>query len=197
MKNSKKIVALVLAMVMIFALTASALAATDSTNSITVTVNFSKRTPSVTTGFTPQTVTLTKENPTVYDAIEALSKDSTNKKVKNAAWLDVPVTDANGNETGEIGKALVYITLERGSYNSQYVWTTIVENCGSNGSTTATPRSDGKYDCVYTGSDWIYYIGNVKQDDYMNRTVISDGAEIYVYYETTTETWIADKKPNS
>ena len=31
----------------------------------------------------------------------------------------------------------------------------------------------------------------------MNRTVISDGAEIYVYYETTTETWIADKKPNS
>lgn len=34
MKNSKKIVALVLAMVMIFALTVSALAATDSTNAV-------------------------------------------------------------------------------------------------------------------------------------------------------------------
>lgn len=44
MKNSKKLIALVLAMVMIFALTASALAATDSTNNtIEVTVSVIKR----------------------------------------------------------------------------------------------------------------------------------------------------------
>lgn len=44
MKNSKKLIALVLAMVMIFALTASALAATNSTNdTIQVTVSITKR----------------------------------------------------------------------------------------------------------------------------------------------------------
>ena len=43
MKNSKKLIALVLAMVMIFALTASALAAIDSTNAVTVTVQIYKR----------------------------------------------------------------------------------------------------------------------------------------------------------
>lgn len=59
MKNSKKLIALVLAMVMIFALTASALAATDSTNNtIEVTVSVIKRYPSGMTPILSETVTL-------------------------------------------------------------------------------------------------------------------------------------------
>ena len=123
MKNSKKLIALVLAMVMIFALTASALAATDSTNAVTVTVQIYKRSSSGMTGFGNRSVTLTGSNPTVYDAVQTISNDASYTKLRNAAWIDVPITDANGNATNEIGKALVYLTAERSSYNSQYVLT--------------------------------------------------------------------------
>ena len=103
MKNSKKLIALVLAMVMIFALTASALAATDSTNAVTVTVQIYKRSSSGMTGFGNRSVTLTGSNPTVYDAVQTISNDASYTKLRNAAWIDVPIKDANGNATNEIG----------------------------------------------------------------------------------------------
>lgn len=145
MKNSKKLIALVLAMVMIFALTASALAAIDSTNAVTVTVQIYKRSSSGMTGFGSRSVTLTGSNPTVYDAVQTISNDASYTKLRNAAWIDVAITDANGNATNEIGKALVYLTAERSSYNSQYVLTTVTENLGSNGSTVATPHVPSLY----------------------------------------------------
>lgn len=202
MKNSKKLIALVLAMMMIFALTASALAATDSTNDVTVTISFTKRGSYGMTGFGSHTVTLTKEKPTdvltVYDVVEAVAADETVKDVRNTAWIDVPIQDANGNLTDETGKALVYIALERESYNSQYVLTTVTENLGSHGSTVATPRADGKFDCTYTGSDWIYYINSdtVAETNYMDKTAISNGDVIKLFFQDSSLSWVADEDPN-
>ena len=189
MKNSKKIVALVLAMVMIFALTASALAAIDSTNAVTVTVQIYKRSSSGMTGFGSRSVTLTGSNPTVYDAVQTISNDASYTKLRNAAWIYVAITDANGTATNEIGKALVYLTAERSSYNSQYVLTTVTENLGSNGSTVATPRSDGGTDYTYTGTDWIFQVNNVDGTDYMNRTTVQNGDVITLFFQTSTMSW--------
>lgn len=190
MKNSKKLVALVLAMVMIFALTASALAATENANAVTVTVQIFKRSTSSMTGFGSCSVTLTTENPTVYDAIEAISKDTSYTKLRNTAWIEVPIVDANGNPTGENGKALVYLTAERGSYNSQCVWTTITENLGSVGMTVATPNgSETNY--TYDGTDWIYYLNDntLPETNYMDKTTITNGDRITLYYQTSSESW--------
>ena len=183
MKNSKKLIALVLAMVMIFALTASALAAIDSTNAVTVTVQIYKRSSSGMTGFGSRSVTLTGSNPTVYDAVQTISNDASYTKLRNAAWIDVAITDANGNATNEIGKALVYLTAERSSYN------TVTENLGSNGSTVATPRSDGGTDYTYTGTDWIFQVNNVDGTDYMNRTTVQNGDVITLFFQTSTMSW--------
>ena len=185
MKNSKKLIALVLAMVMIFALTASALAAIDSTNAVTVTVQIYKRSSSGMTGFGSRSVTLTGSNPTVYDAVQTISNDASYTKLRNAAWIDVAITDANGNATNEIGKALVYLTAERSSYNSQYVLTTVTENLGSNGSTVATPRSDGGTDYTYR----IFQVNNVDGTDYMNRTTVQNGDVITLFFQTSTMSW--------
>ena len=125
MKNSKKLIALVLAMVMIFALTASALAATDSTNNtIEVTVSVIKRYPSGMTPILSETVTL-PSNATAYNAVQVFLDSQATKttypRVSDAVWKVVPVVDENGSTLDDAELSSVKLSdleLERQDYIS-------------------------------------------------------------------------------
>lgn len=209
MKNSKKIVALVLAMVMIFALTASALAATDSADAVTYTVTVVVRGEAngITTSYaraanmqvTGQVTEQGSKVPTVYDAVVAMAASSAYPDFNNALWKTVPIVDANGNKTGETGQALIYADATWTSYvqvNGSYVLSTLVGALGSSGKTQKIPSGNDTYNCSYTGSDWIFSISHgpnqplVDGTDYMDRTDLQDGDTVYLTYKTTTESWV-------
>ena len=104
MKNSKKLIALVLAMVMIFALTASALAATNATGvTVRVTIKGVINSPTGTNPNATETITLCtakaititsgKNKNTVYDLVNTMGYlHSDYPTVKTAAWTPMTVS---------------------------------------------------------------------------------------------------------
>lgn len=205
MKNSKKLIALVLAMVMIFALTASALAATNDTQTITVNVNFSKRSSSGLIGLASREVTVTYqtgETPTIYDAVCAAFNDGTEPGVASPTWKTVPIVNADGDETGETGKALVSLNSITKTGTNTYGDSLEIVTLGGTGTTTMTPVSkimaNGKttttYNCTYNGTDWIYEVYEngympVEVTDYMDRMPLQANYSVGVIYQTSSETW--------
>lgn len=193
MKNSKKLVALVLAMVMIFALTASALAATDSTMTVYVTVNktakesSSSTTETVTeTYYTSQAVTV-PANATVYDLMQAMS-DAGMSLGYDACWKNVPLVDANGNKTGEYGKALVSLSLNTTNTATK---TDTYLTLSSMSTTTKQDVQElfSYYQYNYSGSGWTYKVNNTTPDVYMDSYTLTAGDTVTLSYCTTTDSW--------
>ena len=200
MKNSKKIVALVLAMVMIFALTASALAATNA-NKVTVRVSIKGVINKPTTGnpnatedviiCTAKAVTTTSGN-TVYDVINTMDYLHSDEAY-NPTWKTVKLKDAEGNETTGTAQALITLCnkISKNSTNSSYPNTTY--NTWSSTSTTTKTYSDGvfpTYNCVYTGYDWVYTVnGDTIEDQYMDQYALNDGDYIQLTYQYQAKAW--------
>lgn len=196
MKNSKKIVALVLAMVMIFALTASALAATDSTNdTIEVSVSIIKRYPSGMTPILSETVTV-PSNATAYNAVQVFldsqSTKTTYPRVSDAVWKTVPVVDENGNKTGE-GRVLFGLNLATKTGTNSYGDIIKTETLSSHGTTTITPTSATASSGTYSGDDWIFELYDgympVTVDNYLDHTPLQDGYDISLIYQTSNISW--------
>ena len=196
MKNSKKIVALVLAMVMIFALTASALAATDSTNdTIEVTVSISKRYPSGMTPILSETVTV-PSNATAYNAVQVFldsqAAKTTYPRVSDAVWKVVPVVDENGSTIGQ-GRVLYGLNLATKTGSNSYGDIIQTETLSSHGTTTITPTSTTASSGTYSGDDWIFELYDgympVTVDNYLDHTPLQDGYEISLIYQTSNISW--------
>lgn len=196
MKNSKKIVALVLAMVMIFALTASALAATDSTNdTIEVTVSIIKRYPSGMTPILSETVTL-PSNATAYNAVQVFLDSQATKttypRVSDAVWKVVPVVDENGSTIGQ-GRVLYGLNLATKTGSNSYGDIIQTETLSSHGTTTITPTSTTASSGTYSGDDWIFELYDgympVTVDNYLDHTPLQDGYEISLIYQTSNISW--------
>ena len=196
MKNSKKIVALVLAMVMIFALTASALAATDSTNdTIEVTVSIIKRYPSGMTPILSETVTL-PSNATAYNAVQVFLDSQATKttypRVSDAVWKVVPVVDENGSTIGQ-GRVLYGLNLATKTGSNSYGDIIQTETLSSHGTTTITPTSTTASSGTYSGDDWIFELYDgympVTVDNYLDHTPLQDGYDISLIYQTSNISW--------
>lgn len=196
MKNSKKLIALVLAMVMIFALTASALAATDSTNdTIEVTVSIIKRYPSGMTPILSETVTL-PSNATAYNAVQVFLDSQATKttypRVSDAVWKTVPVVDENGSNIGE-GRVLYGLNLATKTGSNSYGDIIQTETLSSHGTTTITPTSTTASSGTYSGDDWIFELYDgympVTVDNYLDHTPLQDGYEISLIYQTSNISW--------
>lgn len=196
MKNSKKLIALVLAMVMIFALTASALAATDSTNdTIEVTVSIIKRYPSGMTPILSETVTL-PSNATAYNAVQVFLDSQATKttypRVSDAVWKIVPVVDENGSNIGE-GRVLYGLNLATKTGSNSYGDIIQTETLSSHGTTTITPTSTTASSGTYSGDDWIFELYDgympVTVDNYLDHTPLQDGYEISLIYQTSNISW--------
>ena len=196
MKNSKKLIALVLAMVMIFALTASALAATDSTNdTIEVTVSIIKRYPSGMTPILSETVTL-PSNATAYNAVQVFLDSQATKttypRVSDAVWKVVPVVDENGSTIGQ-GRVLYGLNLATKTGSNSYGDIIQTETLSSHGTTTITPTSTTASSGTYSGDDWIFELYDgympVTVDNYLDHTPLQDGYEISLIYQTSNISW--------
>lgn len=196
MKNSKKLIALVLAMVMIFALTASALAATDSTNdTIEVTVSIIKRYPSGMTPILSETVTL-PSNATAYNAVQVFLDSQATKttypRVSDAVWKTVPVVDENGSNIGE-GRVLYGLNLATKTGSNSYGDIIQTETLSSHGTTTITPTSTTASSGTYSGDDWIFELYDgympVTVDNYLDHTPLQDGYDISLIYQTSNISW--------
>lgn len=196
MKNSKKLIALVLAMVMIFALTASALAATDSTNdTIEVTVSIIKRYPSGMTPILSETVTL-PSNATAYNAVQVFLDSQATKttypRVSDAVWKIVPVVDENGSNIGE-GRVLYGLNLATKTGSNSYGDIIQTETLSSHGTTTITPTSTTASSGTYSGDDWIFELYDgympVTVDNYLDHTPLQDGYDISLIYQTSNISW--------
>ena len=196
MKNSKKIVALVLAMVMIFALTASALAATDSTNdTIEVTVSISKRYPSGMTPILSETVTV-PSNATAYNAVQVFldsqAAKTTYPRVSDAVWKVVPVVDENGSTIGQ-GRVLYGLNLATKTGSNSYGDIIQTETLSSHGTTTITPTSTTASSGTYSGDDWIFELYDgympVTVDNYLDHTPLQNGYNISLIYQTSNISW--------
>lgn len=199
MKNSKKIVALVLAMVMIFALTASALAATNSADStITVKVTIRGILTSDQTNITPvctnEVFTIT-ENSTVYNLVQTMS-DLGSTYAHDAVWKTVDLVDEDGNATGGTGKALTSLSCNTANTTDgiygYYTWS-------GHSSTTKTLNTSGVftyYDCEYQGINWTYSVTpeggtTVTPDVYMDSYVLHNDDTVTLTYLASSETWTA------
>lgn len=196
MKNSKKLIALVLAMVMIFALTASALAATDSANdTIEVTVSIIKRYPSGMTPILSETVTV-PSNATAYNAVQVFLDSQATKttypRVSDAVWKIVPVVDENGSNIGE-GRVLYGLNLATKTGSNSYGDIIQTETLSSHGTTTITPTSTTASSGTYSGDDWIFELYDgympVTVDNYLDHTPLQDGYEISLIYQTSNISW--------
>ena len=196
MKNSKKLIALVLAMVMIFALTASALAATDSTNdTIEVTVSISKRYPSGMTPILSETVTV-PSNATAYNAVQVFldsqAAKTTYPRVSDAVLKVVPVVDENGSTIGQ-GHALFGMNLKTKEGTNSFGDIVKTETLGSHGTTVTTPTSATATSGTYTGDDWIFELYDgympVTVDNYLDHTPLQDGYDISLIYQTSNISW--------
>lgn len=196
MKNSKKLIALVLAMVMIFALTASALAATDSANdTIEVTVSIIKRYPSGMTPILSETVTV-PSNATAYNAVQVFldsqAAKTTYPRVSDAVWKIVPVVDENGSNIGE-GRVLYGLNLATKTGSNSYGDIIQTETLGSHGTTTITPTSTTASSGTYSGDDWIFELYDgyrpVTVDNYLDHTPLQDGYDISLIYQTSNISW--------
>lgn len=196
MKNSKKLIALVLAMVMIFALTASALAATDSTNdTIEVTVSIIKRYPSGMTPILSETVTF-PSNATAYNAVQVFLDSQATKttypRVSDAVWKTVPVVDENGSNIGE-GRVLYGLNLATKTGSNSYGDIIQTETLSSHGTTTITPTSTTASSGTYSGDDWIFELYDgympVTVDNYLDHTPLQDGYDISLIYQTSNISW--------
>ena len=196
MKNSKKLIALVLAMVMIFALTASAIAATDSTNdTIEVTVSIIKRYPSGMTPILSETVTL-PSNATAYNAVQVFLDSQATKttypRVSDAVWKTVPVVDENGSNIGE-GRVLYGLNLATKTGSNSYGDIIQTETLSSHGTTTITPTSTTASSGTYSGDDWIFELYDgympVTVDNYLDHTPLQDGYDISLIYQTSNISW--------
>lgn len=197
MKNSKKLIALVLAMVMIFALTASALAATnneDSTIIVYVTVATSTKTSrngtrvinSTISGDDPVEFEITSGS-TVKDLVDTMSNLGTSF-AHDAVWKTVDLVDANGNQTGETAKALVSLsnTATVGNVTTTNVW-----GGHSQMTDTVTGSSFGtEHTYTYNGQDWMYEVnGNRPTDKYMEQYPLSNNDQVVLLYETSQFSW--------
>lgn len=203
MKNSKKLIALVLAMVMIFALTASALAATTSDNTkmtVKVTIQGVFEAPTASDPDATETIEVCTNQAvtvptgsTAYAVVEALSK-SDSISAHDAVWKDVVILDADGNKTDKTGKALVSLScntqdVTNGVYG-YYTW--------SGYSTTTKTLSNSSftyYDCVYKGVNWTYSVTSggttVNPDVYMDSYTLVNNDTLTLTFLESSETWIA------
>lgn len=195
MKNSKKLIALVLAMVMIFALTASALAATNSTMTVYVTIKgvLSDNELDTVTICTEKDYTITSSS-TVYNLIQTLS-DTDSPYAHNAVWKTVDIIDTtSGNQTGT-AKALTSLSCTTtGNYMGydatyEYVW-------GGNSRMV-------QYDIVdtfstihrgnYVGTDWVYSVkrgdATVEPTVYMDQYTLQDGDHVTLTYKYDNFSW--------
>ena len=202
MKNSKKIVALVLAMVMIFALTASALAATNATGvTVRVTIKGVINKPTGTdpnateteTLCTAKSITITtgdKKN-TVYDLVNTLNALHSDYAFE-PVWKPVALKDADGNLTNKTAQALVSLSNKVATASTSEYPNITINTWSSNGKTVKT-YSDGvfpAYNCVYTGYDWIYKVNNETiEDQYMDQYVLSNGDLVELVYQYNAEAW--------
>ena len=202
MKNSKKLVALVLAMVMIFALTASVFAATNSSNStmnVTITIKGNLDASTISNPDAIQTVqvcsnktyTITSGS-TVYHLIKTMS-DMNSEYAYGAVWKTVYLTDEDGNPTGGTGQALISLsnkiqdtTSDNKTRYTNNTWSSIGKTIK-----TVTPSSFGNtLLCSYEGYDWIYTVnGEEVEDKYMDQYVLHAGDSVELTYQYATDSW--------
>ena len=198
MKNSKKIVALVLAMVMIFALTASTLAATNATGvTVRVTIKgvINKPTPTnpdateTETICTAKAVTITtgKNKNTVYDLVNTLDYLHSDCGY-DLVWKTVALADPdNGTAQALISLSNKVATTSTSEYPN------ITLNTWTSSGKTVKTYSDGvfpAYNCVYTGYDWVYKVNGTQiGDKYMDQYVLSSGDLVELVYQYNSEAW--------
>ena len=195
MKNSKKIVALVMAMVMIFALTASALAGQNSTMKVYVTIKgvLSSNEADTITVCTNDERTITSGS-TVYHLIKTMS-DLKSSYAHNAVWKTVDVVDANGNQTGTANALVSLSCTVPGRYMSQdatyeYVW-------GGNSRmimyTSSSVFGGTTNDGNYVGTDWVYSVTRgsttVEPTVYMDQYTLQDGDHVTLTYKYDNFSW--------
>lgn len=204
MKNSKKIVALVLAMVMIFALTASALAATNAAEGVTVrvTVKGILNAPTATNPSATETIPVCTAQP--YKITSGLAKNSVYDLVNtmdylhsfygyDAVWKTVALSDADGNPTGGTGQVLVSLSNTLSGTSSNASYPNYVYNVWANTSKTTKTFNDSvftSYQYVYTGYAWTYKVnGTEVTDKYMDQYVLSDGDLVELTYQYVVKPW--------
>ena len=182
MKNSKKLVALVLAMVMIFALTASALAATNSTITVKVTVRSILAAPTTsdpdatatTVLCSNQTFNITSGS-SVYDLVQTMSNTDF-AYAHNAAWREVDVLDSNNQPTGETGKVLVSLSnttiseVMGNTITTEKAWGNVSQNDIMVNSDIFAKYTHGEYE----GTEWVYSVNGTEPDVYMNQYTLQD-----------------------
>lgn len=198
MKNSKKLIALVLAMVMIFALTASTLAATNATGvTVRVTIKgvINKPTPTnpdateTETICTAKAVTITtgKNKNTVYDLVNTLDYLHSDCGY-DPVWKTVALADPdNGTAQALISLSNKVATTSTSEYPN------ITLNTWTSSGKTVKTYSDGvfpAYNCVYTGYDWVYKVNGTQiGDKYMDQYVLSSGDLVELVYQYNSEAW--------
>lgn len=209
MKNSKKLIALVLAMVMIFALTASALAATnsadavdsvDSANStmtVKVTIKGVIKSPTASNPNATTTVNICNEeeftitsNSTVYHLVNTMSNLDSDY-AHGAVWKTVDLVDDDGNPTGGTAQALTSLSCNKtvnptATYPNRelYTW--------SSESKTTQTFEDGAFTSWlfnYEGHNWVYTVNGQTTNKYMDQYVLSNGDSVELTYQYSTENW--------
>lgn len=197
MKNSKKIVALVLAMVMIFALTASAFAATNNTMTVYVTVQRVDPAPTeadpnatVTTPLCTEVTFDVSSNATVFDLVNELS-ESGFAHAHNPAWRDVVILDENNQPTTQKGKVLCSLSnttiseVMGNTITTEKVWGGVSENSIMVNSDLFGTSKHGEYE----GTEWAYSVNGVEPDVYMNQCTLQAGDKVVLSYKYSKFEW--------
>lgn len=202
MKNSKKLIALVLAMVMIFALTASALAATNATGvTVRVTIKGVINSPTGTNPNATETITLCtakaititsgKNKNTVYDLVNTMGYLHSDYAY-DPVWKTVTLTDSTGSGTTGTSQALISLSNKITTESTSEYPNVTYNTWASTGKTVKT-YTDGVfpgYNCVYTGYDWVYKVNGTQiEDKYMDQYVLSNNDLVELVYQYNSEAW--------
>ena len=204
MKKSKKIIALVLAMVMLFALTASALAVTNSTITVKVTVRSILAAPTTSNPDATETTVLCSNQTfnitsgsSVFDLVQTMSNTDF-VHAHNAAWRDVDVLDSNNQPTSETGKVLVSLSnttvseVMGNTITKEKVWGNVSQNDIMVSSDMFAKYTHGEYE----GTEWVYTVNGEDPEVYMNHCTLNNNDEVVLTYQYSKFSW--DKtEPNS
>lgn len=197
MKNSKKIVALVLAMVMIFALTASALAATNSTITVKVTVRSISAAPTTSNPDATATTVLCSDQTfnitsgsSVYNLVQTMSNTDF-AYAHNAAWREVDVLDSNNQPTSETGQVLVSLSnttvseVMGNTITTEKVWGNTSQNDIMVNSDMFAKYTHGEYE----GTEWVYTVNGEDPEVYMDHCTLNNNDTVVLTYQYSKFSW--------